>query len=128
MHNRDSRNARPSHASPYQHRPYQPQEPAAGRYQPQVLAGRNHQAAQSLRVSLLAKSGKNSTRNNGAASPVPGLSVVPDPAVKLMRVEEADSSIAAAVVTREDSFATESDIEGKSAQVRSCYAYLSQKL
>ncbi|BBN04922.1 5'-3' exoribonuclease 2 [Marchantia polymorpha subsp. ruderalis] len=116
MHNRDSRNARPSHASPYQHRPYQPQEPAAGRYQPQVLAGRNHQAAQSLRVSLLAKSGKNSTRNNGAASPVPGLSVVPDPAVKLMRVEEADSSIAAAVVTREDSFATESDIEGKSAQ------------
>ncbi|KAL2634973.1 hypothetical protein R1flu_006452 [Riccia fluitans] len=118
MPNRNSRIARPSHVSPYQHnRPYQPQELAAGGYQSQELAGRNHQAAQSLRSSLMAKSGKNTTRINGAASPVPGLSLAPDPALKLMRVEEADSSVAAAVITREGSFATEIDVERRSAQV-----------
>ncbi|CAM6103054.1 unnamed protein product [Calypogeia fissa] len=114
----DSHFGRTSHVSSYQHGPCHPQEPSggSGKFQSQGMARSNHQAAQLLRASLVAKSGKDSSHYTGPARSIPVLPVNPDPAIKLPRVSEADSSIAAAVVTRGENFTMETDIDGNSAQ------------
>jgi hypothetical protein len=110
-----------SHASSYQRRPYQSLEPPAGNgnFQTQGNSASNNQAAQLLRASLLAKSGKVGNEVTGISS-VPSLPLDPNPAMKLQRVSEADTSIAAAVVARGETISMETEIEGSSAQVSCC--------